>query len=135
MTRVLYQPRPVGPRDVGESQRSMHALRRDGQAAIPMWPPICGWYERPWIVRSEIGPVTKRWIPIMITHEISRDPETNETLDRSPQYRCWIDGAEGRIEWAWPECSGRPITEAAYVALLRERDADDGFSPSDPWEI
>ncbi len=135
MTRVLYEPRPWGPRDAGEPQRSAYALKRDGMPSFKAWPPETGFYERPWMVRSDNGPVAKRWIPILITHEVSRDPLTGETLDRSPQYRCWIDGAEGRVEWAWPECAGRPITEAAYEALLRERDADDGFNPSAPWEV
>lgn len=127
--RRLYAPRPVGPRDAGEPQRSMYALRRDGTVAVNTWPPIAGWYEKPWMVAAENGPQARRWIPIWIYQSIARDPETGEQLDRSPQWLCYIDGRESRLEFAWPECAGRPVTEAAYLELLASRDADDGYNP------
>lgn len=134
--RNRYEARPVGPRDVGEPQRSMYALRRDGIPPVMGHTPIAGFYERPWIVASNDGPRVKRWIPIRIWLSPAVDPDTQELLDRSPTWLTEIDGREGRLEFVWPECSGRPITAAAYVALLRERDAEDGFSPeTDPWEI
>lgn len=127
--RERYEPRPVGPRDIGEVQRSMHALRRDGIPAVNTWPPLAGFYEKPWMVHSDNGPKTRRWIPIWIYQSIARDPETGEECDRSPQWLCYIDGRESRLEFAWPECVGRPITHAAYLQLLEQRDADDGFNP------
>lgn len=117
-------------RDAGEPQRSMYALRKEGIAAVNTWPPICGHYERAWMVPTADGPKVKRWIPIWITYGPSRDPETNESLDRSPHYTCYIDGREAPLEYAWPECYGRPITEAAYIELLEQRDRDDGYDPS-----
>jgi len=123
--RELYTPRPVGPRDVGEPQRSMYALRRDGIAAVETWPPIAGFYEKPWMVPDQAGARVKRWMPIRIWFAPSRDPETGEEGDRSPLWQCEIDGHPAQIEDAWPECVGRPITEAAYVELLEQRDRDD----------
>lgn len=134
--RMKYEPRPVGPRDVGEERRSAYALRRDGISAVRTWPPTAGLYEKPWMVPSTDGPKVKRWIPIRIWLAPSRDPATGEECDRSAYWNCEIDGRAAGIEYAWPECSGRPITEAAYIELLSERDADDGFQPEiDPWEI
>lgn len=108
----------------------MYALRRDGAVAVNTWPPVAGFYEKPWMIHSDNGPLTKRWIPIRIWLAASRDPETGEECDRSPQWQCEIDGRESRIEYAWPECCGRPITERAYVELLAARDADDGYNPT-----
>ena len=76
-------------------------LGSDGQTAIPMWPPICGWYERPWMVHGDNGPITKRWVPIMITHEVSRDPLTG--LDDGHGARRWI---EARLRGRSPDRSG-----------------------------
>lgn len=137
MSRVLYVPRPVGPRDAGELQRSMYALKRDGMAPATMWPPREGFYERPWMIPTGNGPAVKRWIPIRIWLSEARDPVTGETLDRSPTWLAEIDGKPGRLEYVWPECSGRPITEAAYEELLASRDRDDGFNPDDedPWNV
>lgn len=129
LVRERYVPRPVGPRDVGEAQRSMYALRRDGTLAVNTWPPITGWYEKPWMVPDDNGPRARRWIPIWIYQSIAKDPETGEACDRSPQWLCQIDGRESRLEFAWPECAGRPITERAYFELLQQRDADDGYDP------
>lgn len=129
MMREPYVPRPVGPRGVGENQRSMYALRRDGTLAVNTWPPIPGFYEKPWMVPDANGPRVKRWLPIRIWFAPSIDPETGLPGDRSAMWQCEIDGRESRLEFAWPECSGRPITEAAYLELLASRDADDGYNP------
>lgn len=125
MAREPYVPRPVGPRDVGERQRSAYALRRDGIPSTNTWPPIPGWYEKAYMVPTPEGPRTKRWMPVRIWLAISRDPETGEECDRSPMWHCEIDGHPARLEDAWPECWGRQVTEAAYIELLTQRDRDD----------
>lgn len=109
----------------------MYALRRDGTVAVNTWPPTPGFYEKPWMVPGENGPQAKRWIPIRIWLSPARDPETGEELDRSPTWMCEIDGRDGRLEYCWPECAGRPVTEAAYLELLASRDADDGYNPEE----
>ena len=117
-------------RDAGEPQRSMYALRKEGITPANTWPPIAGFYEKAWMVHTPDGPAVKRWIPIRIWFAPSRDPETGEECDRSPVWQCEIDGREAPLEYAWPECYGRPITEAAYIELLEQRDRDDGYDPS-----
>lgn len=122
--RERYIAREVGPRQAGELQRSMYALRRDGIPALVTWPPVSGWYEKPWMIPGSNGPQAKRWLPIRIWLSPAHDPETGELLDRSPTWLCEVDGHPALIEDAWPECSGRPITEEAYIELLEQRDRE-----------
>jgi hypothetical protein len=51
------------------------------------------------------------------------DPVTGEELDRTPRWMAFVDG-EYFDDWnrIWPACTGSPITEAEYRALIARRE-------------
>lgn len=90
---------------------SMYRLRKDGLMTTKRtWPPTPGYYETK-------GP-NGEWWPIRIALEVSRDPETGEELDRSPQWIAEVNGVSSDISTVWPECSGREISRDQYLKML-----------------
>lgn len=87
----------------------MYRLRKNGLPALRTWPPTPGYYEHK---------INGRWVPIQISFEAATDPETGESLDRSPMWVATIDGVSSDVTSVWPECSGRTITRDQYLKML-----------------
>ena len=90
-------------------RKSMYALKKAGLPTNRTWPPVAGYFE------TKAG---DRWVPIKISFEAACDPETGETLDRSPQWVATVDGVEQDVSSVWPECSGRVISRDQYLRML-----------------
>jgi hypothetical protein len=91
-------------------RKSMYRLRKDGLEPHRTWPPTEGYYETK-------GP-NGQWLPIKISFEAARDPETGEILDRSPMWVADVNGVSCDVSTVWPECSGRKITRDQYLKML-----------------
>lgn len=69
------------------------------------------------------------WVAVRVAHEPASDPETGETLDRSPMWSVEIDGELARAPSPDRDKAGvflteamRPIDEAEYHYLRRVKD-------------
>jgi hypothetical protein len=59
---------------------------------------------------------------VKIWHGPPLDPITGEELDRSHRWQALFDDEPVDFDRVWPACTGSPITEAEYRALVARRE-------------
>ena len=74
------------------------------------------------------------WRPVCIWHGPPLDPDTGETLDRSPRWQVMFCG---RLIWdhslVWPQAAGQPITREEHDYLLERIEYAREHDPNDPF--
>ena len=75
----------------------------------------CGFFRHRLVSGGVIGGVRIWYGP-------PHDPVTGEVMDRSWRWQAEFDGEPVDLDRVWPECVGRPITEAEYQALVARRE-------------
>lgn len=86
--------------------------------------PVAGYYKQR-LCRG--GP----WCGVEIWHGPSRDPVTEEPLDRSHEWRAAINGKQVSVWTVWPFCALHPITkdEFDYIRAVSEHAKSDPRAP------
>lgn len=109
----------------------MHAISAARRAeaerfGVPMqpiygWPPTAGYYEAEYpayaqlVLEGKGQVVCMVWLPIAVF----QDPSPNED-DPRDGWLALINGYPADVHCVWPECSGRPISQAKYHAMIAE---------------
>lgn len=77
--------------------------------------PVAGFYRFRLSAGSVIGGVELFYGP-------PNDPVTGEVLDRSWRWQALFDDQPVDFDRVWPGCTGSPVTEAEYRALVARRE-------------
>lgn len=67
-----------------------------------------------------------------IAHQVARDPDSGEILDRSPHWIALVNGEPVDVFSIWPDCSGEPISEDEYRFLLADHRHAVRYRPDAP---
>ena len=107
-------------------------------AAIPIWPPLPGFYAMR-LVRGGPRVAVRIWFGSPVID--------GEEQDRAPGWRCEIDGRTDHlekddtgyrcrvplgVERAWPFCAKDPVTEAEYAYLVAHAEWAREHAPEHP---
>lgn len=76
--------------------------------------PVAGFFRHKLRSRGIVGGV-RIWFGAPL------DPVTGEELDRSHRWQAEFDGEYVEFDDVWPGCTGEPISEADYRALVNRR--------------
>lgn len=77
--------------------------------------PVAGFYRHRLRSGSVIGGVRIWYGP-------PHDPDTGEVMDRGYRWQAEFDGDPVDFDQVWPGCTGSPISEAEYRALVARRE-------------
>ena len=77
--------------------------------------PVAGFFRHRLRSGSVIGGVR-------IWHGPPLDPITGEEMDRGHRWQALFDDEPVEFDVVWPQCTGSPITEAEYRALVARRE-------------
>lgn len=107
---------------ITSARKSSYALKAVG--AMPTINladgPQLGYYEMAFPVSAKLQPdgpymqVCTAWLPVCIyrLHDIVDDPDEG--------FKALINGYPAHICMVWPDCGGRPISQASYNDLIKE---------------
>ena len=90
------------------------ALRRSERAGADVSRPVAGFY------RYRLGRGTVRG-GVRIWFGPPHDPVTGEELDRGWRWQAEFDGEPIDFLRVWPACTGEPITEQEYRAMIARK--------------